>query len=550
MTITLPFSYRSREQRRTRCSKEPVDLLVIGGGITGTGIARDAAMRGLSTALLEREDFAHGTSSRSSKLIHGGLRYLEHFEFALVREARIERKILLKLAPHLVKPLPFIFPVRAGDKHGRIALKIGLTLYDFLGRKGGPTHDRHHYHGKKKLLSLEPRLNPAGLKGGFLYFDAFVDDARLTLENARSAHRQGATVLNYVEATKIEQHPNQVIVHCRDRVQDQSFMIQARQLVLAGGPWTDQLRQLVSSSKKPILRPSIGSHLVFPKQAIPHHHAIVMTTPDGRITFAIPWRGYSIVGTTDLDAKQAPDSPAIRVEEADYLLAVVNRQFTKLALTRADIQATYAGIRPLIAGHSSAVGSTSREFVISEEAAKIWSIAGGKYTTYRAMAETMVDRVIDQIRREEPTRVEKLAECQTAHVSFRKTPGTQTTEALRVLLPSDVVEHLCEAYQDDSDLITHLITTDSSLAERMMPGLPFIYAEVVYCVEQESAMQISDLLRRRIPLYFRAVDQGVSVLPRVSDMMGERLGWSEATRREQIAAYQHEVAAQLAFRSS
>ncbi len=356
------------------------DVLVIGGGITGAGIARDAAMRGMGVAIVEKNDWASGTSSRSSRLVHGGIRYLEQGEIGLVRESVREREILLRIAPHLVKPLEFTWPVYRGARLPRWKLGIGLTLYDILaGKRRGR---RHHLLDREGVIALEPHLREVGLKGGASYFDAATDDAGLTRANVLSAVEHGAIAVNFAKVESITStsgHADGAIV--RDMKADDSVRVAARVIVSATGPWQ--------------AKGTKGSHIVVPRSRIENRHAVTMTSPDdGRVMFILPSGDDTIVGTTDLRTNESPDDVKASEPEIEYLLRAANFYFPRAALKRDDVVHTWAGIRPLAASPEGASPSSiSREHRISRDAAGVIVITGGKLTTYRSMAAEVVDTI-------------------------------------------------------------------------------------------------------------------------------------------------------------
>ena len=404
------FSFRSRERSLQRFKNEIFDLLVIGGGITGAAVARDATSRGLKVALVERRDFAFGTSSRSSKLIHGGLRYLQNLEFGLVFEALSERSFLLKTAPHLVRPLSFYLPVYKGDSHGRGLLSVGLWLYDLLALFRTP--EFHQGISRKKLLSQIPFLKSEGLRGGFRYHDASMWDDALTIETLRAAQQGGAAVANYIEAVKPIWNDGVIsgfIVRDCEKSDGpdgprSEWELKAHRTVLCVGPWTDELGQGLSESWETWLKPSKGVHLIFDHKRIPIPGAMVMSHPtDGRISFVIPRTDYGqgvvIVGTTDGPTHQDPEKAQVEKEDVQYLMDLLTRYFPDLNLTHDDILSAYVGVRPLMdenqvkkaSEDSRVLQKVSREHHIDRGPGGTVVVAGGKYTTHRIMAQEIVD---------------------------------------------------------------------------------------------------------------------------------------------------------------
>ena len=420
----------SRATTRPRLSGEPFDLLVIGGGITGAGVARDAALRGLRTALVERDDFASGTSSRSSRLVHGGVRYLEHGYLHLVWESSRERHTLLQIAPHLVHPLQFTWPVYRGARLSRWKIVAGLWLYDLLSFFRN-THP-HRALSVAGVLAEEPRLRHEALTGGALYFDAATDDARLTLANVVSAVDGGAAALNYADVTALLTAGDRVcgaVVH--DRMAGDALHVNARVVLNACGPWTDSIARLENPGAAPALRGSKGVHITVPAERIGNRQAVTMLDPaDGRVLFTLPGGDVSIIGTTETETTQDPHEVRATAADVQYLVDAANAFWPAAQLTTADVIAAWAGIRPLIASHAASAGSASREHAITTGPRGVVAITGGKLTTYRAMAEEAVDVVERALgRRPTPSRTahERLPDpgrefaCTVADVLVRRT---------------------------------------------------------------------------------------------------------------------------------
>jgi glycerol-3-phosphate dehydrogenase len=395
----------SRSTIRAQLSAGPFDLLVIGGGITGAGIARDAALRGLRTALVERDDFASGTSSRSSRLVHGGVRYLEHGYLHLVFESSRERRILLAIAPDLVHPLQFTWPVYRGARLPRWKIVAGLWLYDLLSlfRNAHP----HRALSADAVLAEEPRLRRDTLTGGALYFDAATDDARLTLANVLSAVEAGAAAINYAAATALLTEEGRVCgatVH--DRIAGTTFDVRARVVVNACGPWTDTVARLADPAAPPALRGSKGVHITVPAERIGNRNAVTMLDPaDGRVMFTLPGGDVTIIGTTETETTEDPHEVRPTAVDVQYLVDAANAFWPGAQLTISDVITAWAGIRPLIASHAANAGSASREHAITVGKQGVVAITGGKLTTYRAMAEEVVDVVEHRLgRRPTPSR--------------------------------------------------------------------------------------------------------------------------------------------------
>ncbi|HEV8510771.1 MAG TPA: glycerol-3-phosphate dehydrogenase/oxidase, partial [Gemmatimonadales bacterium] len=360
-------------------AETPVDVLIIGGGITGAGIARDAALRGFRTALVDKSDFGAGTSSHSSRLIHGGIRYLEQRAFRLVFEASRERRVLLRIAPHLVRPLAFLFPVYRGGRISAWKLRAGMWLYDLLAAFRNVR--RHRWLRAKKVRRVEPALRDRGLVGAALYYDAQVDDARLVIATMRSAARAGALVANYVEVTALLKPDGRVRgATVRDVLTGQTSSIRANVVVNATGPWSDQLRRLDDPSATPLLRPTKGAHVAVPQRRIGNEHAVTLLSQlDGRVMFVLPWGDLSYIGTTDTDADSSPDALRVTAADVTYLLRSANAAFPDAHLASSDVVSLWVGLRPLLRQDDGTNPSqVSREHRVVESAHGLITIAGGK----------------------------------------------------------------------------------------------------------------------------------------------------------------------------
>jgi glycerol-3-phosphate dehydrogenase len=524
----------------------PADLLVIGGGITGAGIARDAAMRGLRTVLVEQRDVAFGTSSRSSRLIHGGLRYLEEGDLRLVFEALRERRVLLAIAPHLVRPLPFTFPVHQGDRVPLWKLWAGIWVYDLLAAFRNVRW--HRLLGKRGLLRREPMVRTRGLVGGVRYYDAQCDDARLTLATLRDAMRYGARVATYARVEALERADGRVSgAHLTDLLTGQTGTVRASVVVNATGPWCDRLRRLENPAAQPLLRPTKGVHLLVRRERLGHSDAITLTSPiDGRVMFVLPWGDFSYIGTTDTDTDESPDQVAASPDDIVYLLRSANSAFPNARLSEADVLATWAGLRPLIAPEG-AMGASSvpREHLIVTGTGGMLSIAGGKLTTYRVMAAELVDQVVDRLATQgrnrpgrAPTHTEPLPGGEAQALEPLREPG------LELGLAAATVQHLLHLYGTEAAAIYNLVREDRRLATPLSPGHPAIEAQVIQAVRRELACRVEDILVRRLHLRYEVPDHGQAAARRVAELMGAELGWDEATVAAETARYVDEVCAE------
>ncbi len=524
-----------------RLAAKPADLLVIGGGITGAGIARDAAMRGLRTVLVERNDLGSGTSSHSSRLIHGGLRYLEQKDLRLVFEASRERRTLLAIAPHLVHPLPFLFPVHRGDRVPLWKLFAGLWIYDLLAVFRNVR--RHRILGKRGVLRLEPMLRERGLIGGGRYYDAQCDDARLVVANARSAMAFGAHVANYVAVTALENSGGAVRgAHLSDQLTGEEGLVRAAVVVNATGPWSDQLRRMEDSRAKPLLRTTKGAHVLVSRKRLGNHHAVTMTSPlDGRVMFVLPWGEFSYIGTTDTDSAASPDQVSVSTEDVLYLLRSANAYFPNAHLVEEDVLATWAGLRPLLSeGGGTGASAVPREHRIVRGPGGMLSIVGGKLTTYRVMAAETVDRVVEQLRK-----LDGRGRPDRAPTDREPLPGGEAKDldqfrhtGLDLGLAPAVVEHLLRHYGTETAAIYNLGRKDRTMLTPLHPEHPAIEAEVVHVTRRELAQRVEDVLVRRIHLYYETADHGSAAARRTAELMGGELGWNEEVVGREAERYQ------------
>lgn len=491
------------------------DLLIIGGGIIGAGIAWDASQRGLSCALIEKGDFASGTSSKTSKLIHGGIRYLENLDFKLVREAIRERETLLKLAPHLVKPLPFLIPMKGKSPRPWPIIQLGVSLYDWMAGKGSVAG--HRFLSGQEVAEKEPILALANAERGTIYHDAQMDDARLVLETVQAAAQSGAIVVNHCAVLRLLIEKKRVVgAELEDELTRQHCTLRARQVVNATGPWVDQIRRMADPSARPVIRPSKGIHLVYPDLGL-KHAILLSSTRDQRIFFLIPWKGLTLIGTTDTDYEGDPgESTATRVD-VEYLLGETNQLLPGLRLEKSKILSTFSGVRPLVAQEKKDPWAVSRGHRIHQDRNGLVSVLGGKFTTFRKIAEDGVD----QIARRFPGK--KLAPCRTS-----SSPLGQERLNLR---NQKIFEWLQEDPQQKELLCNHH---------------PFIRADVRWAIEEEMAVSLSDLFFRRLEIAHSAC-HGLDALAAAAQVMGKLLAWDSAESQRQINRYQEEISATHRF---
>lgn len=536
---------------------ESVDLFIIGGGITGAGIARDAARRGLTVFLADQNDLAFGTSSRSSKLVHGGLRYLEQYEFGLVFESVSERGVLLHIAPHLVTPLGFLFPVFEHSRRGVAMIRAGMWLYDALSLGRSP--ERHRFLTPSDLQREEPSLGRDALKGAPLYYDCATDDARLTLESAIDAAAHGATIATWTKVEELRRDRAGLVreVVVRDVLSAELATIRAGVVVNATGPWTDRTLAIGADGQatergRPWLRPTRGVHIVVEHRKLPLTHAVVCFHPDdGRVLFAIPWGDRTYVGTTDTDDRADPGD--VHADDADirYLLRTTEAYFPAHPLVPADVISTWAGLRPLVVDDQAASESdVSREHRIETSLDGLVTVAGGKLTTYRLMAREVVEHAMDELalRRALPP---TLRQPETGEVPL---PGGRAwpeggvaalQDRLRAeygdVLRDDTLALLARTYGTRAFEVVKLVRETPDLARRLHADRPEIVAQIDFAIEAELATRLVDVLIRRTQIFFRNEDQGLSVAEDVARRMARHLGWSDERILEEVAAFEHEV---------
>ncbi|MBE7447598.1 MAG: glycerol-3-phosphate dehydrogenase [Kofleriaceae bacterium] len=542
-----------------------LDLVVIGGGITGAGIARDAVLRGMKVALFEKGDYGSGTSSKSSKLVHGGLRYLEHGEIALVFESVSERRVQTRVAPHLVRPMPFLVPIFEGMRPGLELMNLGLWIYDSLALFRAPRMHKT-FRGARAASRLEPCLKTDGLRGVIEYYDCATDDARLVLENVLDAQALGADCRNYTEVTRLVRDDDGRVrgVAVRDVLTGAREELRARAVVLAAGAWTDELiRRFEVPRQRELLRRTKGVHLVIPHERLPLARAITLISPvDGRVMFAIPWRGRTVLGTTDTDFDGTADEVHADAEDARYLCASINGYFPAAGITPADVIATWAGLRPLIrSGDGESASDTSREHEIFTRDDGLVIIAGGKLTTYRRMAKEAVRKTIRWLREHDPEF--DAAGRERSGTKDRPLPGAAgldapTLEAVAAVgrelvdvhgLDADTATHLCGVYGVRARELGAAITADRALGERLDPELPYVWAEVDFAARADRARTVDDVLARRVPLLLVSRDQGTAVAERVAARLAAIHGWSADEVARQLAGYRQAVADSRRFRS-
>jgi glycerol-3-phosphate dehydrogenase len=524
--------------------EQTYDLAIIGGGINGAATAREAALRGLKVALVEARDFSCGTSSRSSKLIHGGLRYLEQFDFKLVHESRTERRILLALAPHLACPLPFVLPIYRGDPYYPLKIRVGLAIYDLLGNLGRA--DRHRMLNREAALRLIPALNSDDLRAAAVYYDSETDDARLTLEMILAAAERGATVANYAQIRALqtsgsERSPEIISAEVEDGLTGRRYELAARFWVNAAGPWVDHVRALLPGfDGAKTVRLTKGTHLILP-EVDPDHALFAAIRPGERIFLMLPWHGHALLGTTDTDfdgdlASMQPDRA-----DADYLLAAVNRVLRQPLTTR-DVLGSFAGLRALAIEPGRSPSKNTREYRFHEEAGikNFISICGGKLTTARALGEKLVDRISAQMgaatASAQVSRTTPLPGGNTGPFEgFVRKATDQAGKDFGV--PAPVAERIVRTYGSRWRRVLEPIRDSPALAEPLAGNPPLLTAEVLFAIHREMAANVEDFLVRRSGLNWVAACSLREAAPAVADIFARELGWSPERREASLAAF-------------
>lgn len=544
MAGEAPFSHRTRAAALDSMQAQPVDLLVIGGGITGAGIARDAALRGFRIAVVDMGDFGAGTSSRSSRLIHGGLRYLEQYELGLVLEASRERRVLLHIAPHLVRPLRFLFPLYRGGRVPPWKLRAGMWLYDALAVFRN-TH-RHRWLSPRKALEAEPGLRDRDLQGAAVYWDAQTDDARLVVAALRGAAQSGALAANYTAVTSFVRADGKIVgAVLRDVISGEERIVRALSIVNATGPWVDRVRRLDDPNVAPLMRLSKGAHAIVRRERLGLRDAITLASPiDGRVMFLLPWNDLAYIGTTETEEEVTPEAARATGEDVTYLLRSANAVFPRARLAPSDVIATWAGLRPLLAPERDVpAGKVSREHRIVESPSGLVTIAGGKLTTFQVMGRDVVDLVARRLRQADGRPLPRPPATDSLPL-----PGGEIA-ALDVMmqsarmkeLPATTARHLVDSYGTESAAILNLVAKNRVLGGPLVTGRPEIRAEVVYAVEREMALRLSDVLIRRLHLFYEDPQHGAGVAANVARKMAELLDWDSTREDDEIGDYLEEV---------
>ncbi len=531
----------ARARTLDRFDQETFDLVVIGGGVTGLGTALDAVGRGLSVAVIEQRDLASGTSSRSSKLIHGGLRYLEQLNFRLVREALHERSLLLtELAPHLVSPVAFLYPLRRRGWE-RVYVGAGILLYDILAATTGNPLPRHRHLSRRGTLEMIPALRTDSLIGGIRYWDATVDDARFTMTLARSATGLGTAIATSVRALGIEAHDGRyVTIRARCGETGRTLALRGRSVVNATGVWSDRI-QALAGNKRLHTRASKGIHILVPRDRIDASGGMIIRT-EKSVLFLIPWARHWIIGTTDSDWNLDLAHPAASRSDIRYLLDHINAVLAE-PLGFDDIEGVYAGLRPLLSGESEATSSLTREHAVVTTAPGLVTVAGGKFTTYRVMARDAVDAATATFPTPPgPSQTDAMA--LLGAEGFHKLSDTRHHLAKQVGLGVEVIERLLGRYGDRIEDLLALIGERPELGEPIPGGGGYLGAEIRYAASHEAALHLNDVLTRRTRISIETLDRGIEAAVPAASLMAEVHGWSPATVERELEHYRARVAAE------
>jgi glycerol-3-phosphate dehydrogenase len=506
-----PLGRDQRTQNIVRLNREIFDVLVIGGGITGAGVARDASSRGMKVALVEAKDFASGTSSRSSKLIHGGIRYLENMEFKLVFEALSERKTLFEIAPHLVHPMAFMIPIFKDSRVSFFTMGLGMWLYDLLSLFQAP--EIHRKLPAYETVATQKELKAANLVGSYIYYDAYMDDDRLTIETIRSASNYGAVVGNYIKVQAIKKMPEYYLVDVIDETNQQNIQIKAKQIVSCTGPWTDIFGSQIEKNWKKRLRPTKGIHIVLPRAKLPLNQAVVMGAEKSqRIIFGIPRGDHIIVGTTDTDYTADPNDVNSDKSDVEYILKVLKSYFPSTNININDIISSYSGVRPLVKDDSDTPNTTSREHLIFKDPLGILHITGGKYTTYRKMAEDAVLQLLKDLP------LEKRYDFKNSRTQEPINDLVTETSYRDCLAQAKTVEEIKMAERYGPEAV-HIMQSS--------PNYTTLQKEVAFHIENTLCMTIPDFYIRRSNLYLYHRDHGLSKFDEISKVFRDKLGYTD-----------------------
>jgi len=537
------WNLEHRETIKDRLKGTQYDMIVVGGGITGAGVAREATLRDLKVALVEMQDFAAGTSSRSSKLAHGGIRYLSQGEMDLVKEATTERNWMRAHIPHLIRPIPFLFINWKDGKYNKRSIKSAVKIYDFLSDKDEEfkNYKQHQWHSSEEVLELEPKIKKEGNKGGAVYYDCNVDDARLTIETLKEAVIRGADIINYCEAIDYIIEDDVITgVKCRDKENNEEFDIRGKLVVNATGIWSDELLNAYPDDvPEPLIRPTKGVHLTYRREDVGNKMATIITSiTDDRSFFVLPRGDYTIIGTTDTDYEGDLADPYCNKDDADYLIKSVKYYFPKAKLEYKDyLLETYAGIRPLVKEKGKSESDISRKHIIFFNKNGLLTIAGGKLTTWRAMAEDLFKEVdqkdmFQEISREDGFSKQKFA------IALEKDEWEELRKDYNVNIDDKIADHLYIQYGLGALEILKMIQNKPELKERIIDENEFIKAEILYTLRYEITPHIIDVFCRRteMSLFIDHRNQ-LEAAKKVADLMGKEYSWNDSKKEQEIQTY-------------
>jgi glycerol-3-phosphate dehydrogenase len=533
----MKFSTLHRKELVNKLKNEPFDVLVIGGGITGAGIALDAQARGMKTALVEMQDFAAGTSSRSTKLVHGGLRYLKQFEVKMVAEVGKERAVVYENGPHVTTPEWMLLPMHQGGTFGKFSTSIGLKVYDFLA--GVKKSERRSMLTVEETLAKEPLIKKEGLKGGGFYVEYRTDDARLTIEVMKSAFEKGAAACNYTKVVKLVYENAKVVgAMVQDMISGEKYLIRAKKIVNAAGPWVDSVREMDNSKKGKTLQHSKGVHLVIDQSRFPLKQAIYFDTPDGRMVFAIPRDGKAYIGTTDTFYNEDMVNPNMTVADRDYIIKAINYMFPDVNISAKDIESSWAGVRPLIYEEGKDPSEISRKDEIWESASGLITIAGGKLTGYRKMAEMVVDLLATKFQSEESR---DFPTCQTkkmpisggdvgGSLQFSAYVSRQIDKGLATGLSREVAEQLAKMYGSNVGTVYDLFDQNKEDAPKYQIPTE-LFAKLVYAIEEEMVVTPIDFYHRRTGAILFNIELVEKTRNGVLNYMTDKLNWTDQEKK-------------------
>lgn len=538
------FSFRERQKNLTDLETQSFDVFIIGGGINGAGVARDASLRGMKVGLIEASDFASGTSSRSSKLIHGGIRYLENMEFKLVFEALNERTKLFEMAPHLVHHLRFMIPVYKTSRVSLWKMGLGMWLYDLLALFQAP--EMHEKLNADEAIQRMPSIREKDLVGACVYSDAYMDDARLVYETLRSANEKGALCANYVKAIGADFDPNQKIqrVLCEDQLTQRKFYVKAKHVISCVGPWTDQLAQSFDPKWKKILRPTKGIHLTLPRHRLKMDSAVVMgAEKSDRIVFGIPRHEMLLFGTTDTDYQESPENVKVTKDDIQYLLQIIDAYFPGAKIKSEDILSSYAGVRPLVQDGASTEGKTSREHSIFKDVHGVTYVAGGKYTTYRLIACEVVEFLLKHSSVDERVKFKKV------NTAVPLNEFTSVEEYDAAFAAYDKWKRSASLSLEDLQNLVERYGFEAESLLKEFPNRNRMEIEAAQAIQNTMCLNLVDFYSRRVPSFLSSADHGLRNLDSVAAVFQEHLSWSAEKLENEKENYRKYIESELHWKN-